>query len=113
MLPDAPTHQRGRLCQIAPHHRMAHAADSVRGYLTSGGQMCRRLLLQKGRDREDSFIVGMARQIITKMDRRSTVGNLTGGRGHRRPGMRWAWAMPRITPVYSISLPPKELKKLG
>ncbi|PPS07757.1 hypothetical protein GOBAR_AA12889 [Gossypium barbadense] len=28
ILPDAPTHQRGRWCLMAPHHGMAHAANS-------------------------------------------------------------------------------------
>ncbi|PPD67366.1 hypothetical protein GOBAR_DD35744 [Gossypium barbadense] len=40
------------------------------------------------------------------MDRQSTTGNLTGGGGHRRSGMRWAWAVPWTTPARSISLPP-------
>ena len=39
-------------------------------------------------------------------DHRCTAGNLTGGGGHRRPGMRWAWAVPWITPARSMSLPP-------
>ncbi|PPR89968.1 hypothetical protein GOBAR_AA30716 [Gossypium barbadense] len=43
---------------MASHHGMAHAADGVRGYRTTGGQRCRRLLLQNGRDKDDSFIVG-------------------------------------------------------
>ncbi|PPR92755.1 hypothetical protein GOBAR_AA27922 [Gossypium barbadense] len=48
----------------------------------------------------------MARQIIIGMDSQSTAGNLTGGEGHRCPGMRWAWPVPWITPGCSISLPP-------
>ncbi|PPD67374.1 hypothetical protein GOBAR_DD35752 [Gossypium barbadense] len=74
---------------------------------------------------DDSFIVGFGigeglsssfsyiLGCLTGTDRWSTAGNLTGGGRHRRPGMRWAWAMPWITSAHSISLPPKELKKLG
>ncbi|PPR83825.1 hypothetical protein GOBAR_AA36886 [Gossypium barbadense] len=64
-------------------------------------------LLGLGRDSLRRFVyLGMARRIITGMDRQSTSGNLTGGGGHRRAGMRWAWAVPWITPGCSISLPP-------
>ncbi|PPR91252.1 hypothetical protein GOBAR_AA29433 [Gossypium barbadense] len=107
---------------MAPHSGMAHAADGVRGYRTTGakgagGSSCKRggtgtILSLLGtehatRDSLRRFVYpGMDRRIIAGIDRRSTTGNLTGGGGHRHPGMRWAWAVPWITPGCSMSLPP-------
>ncbi|PPD66312.1 hypothetical protein GOBAR_DD36807 [Gossypium barbadense] len=73
-------------------------ADGARGSRIFEPPRCWRLLLQKGSDRDDSFIVGEGLGsyfsyilgCLTGTDRRSITGNLTGGGRHLRPGMRWA-----------------------
>ncbi|PPD83808.1 hypothetical protein GOBAR_DD19278 [Gossypium barbadense] len=56
---DAPAHPCTKVPMVleAPPHLRHQGADGVRGSGTSEPPRCWRLLLQKGRDRDDSFIV--------------------------------------------------------
>ncbi|PPD83788.1 hypothetical protein GOBAR_DD19258 [Gossypium barbadense] len=102
-------------------------ANGARGSRTTKGLGCRwypRLPPDQGpRERDDLFIVGYVTcndiQILPLGFGRDslhhflysgrpgqiTVEDLTGGGGHRRPVIRWAWAVPWITPGRSTSLP--------
>ena len=150
MLLEAPAQTGTKVPMVleALGHPSHQGSEGVRGSHTSEPPRCWRLLLQKGRDWEDSFIVGYPNSTLglgrdredsfivgyrtcndirilplvlgeglgssfsyipgclAGTDRRCTAGNLTGGGGHRRPGMRWAWTVPWITPARSMSLPP-------
>ncbi len=60
MVAEAPAHPSTKVPMVleAPGHPSHQGSDGVRGSHTSEPPRCWRLLLQKGRDREDSFIVG-------------------------------------------------------
>ncbi|MBA0636310.1 hypothetical protein Godav_029102, partial [Gossypium davidsonii] len=104
MVLEAPAHLSTKVADGGRGSRTSEhqGADGAQSSRTSEPPRCRRLLLQKERDRDDSFIVGFGigeglgssfsyiLGCLIGTNRRSTAENLTGGGGHRRPGMRWA-----------------------
>ncbi|MBA0671929.1 hypothetical protein Goklo_024654 [Gossypium klotzschianum] len=98
MVLEAPAHLSTKVADGGRGSRTSEhqGADGAQSSRTSEPPRCRRLLLQKERDRDDSFIIGFGigeglgssfsyiLGCLIGTNRRSTAENLTGGGGHRR-----------------------------